>query len=109
VQDAARAVFSSPLSTSGIEITVLFVDTGGQRPDVDNALKRAVDALKGVVYRDDKQVNSVRAVAVPNDPALREIDGMPHATFAQLLDGGKFLIRVRIPTEPSILRDLRTS
>jgi hypothetical protein len=108
VRAAGRAEFASPLSSNGIEIVLVFVDTG-TRPDVDNVLKLAVDALKGIVYNDDKQVSSARAVAVPNDPALRAIGGVPHATFAHLLDGGKFLIRVRVPAEPSILRDLRTS
>ena len=54
-------------------------------------------------------MRSARAEAVPDDPTLRVIDGIPHATFAQLFDGTDFLIRVRVPPTPSIARELRSS
>jgi hypothetical protein len=108
VCDAARAVFASPLSDYGIEIKIVFIDQG-QRPDVDNVVKPITDALQGIVYFNDKQVTDSRSVAIRNDPTLRVIDGVPHATFAQLLDSGQFLMRVHVPAEPSIWRELRTS
>ncbi len=50
------------------------------RADVENILKPILDALKGIVYFDDKQVRSVRVVAISPgeyvsihcaDPAVR--------------------------------------
>lgn len=108
VRTAARAVFPSPLLSENIEIVLVFVDRGS-RPDVDNVLKPALDALEGIVYVDDRQVRSVRSEAVPNDDSLRTVDGTPHLTFAKLLDGAHFLIRVRVPGVPTIAGELPTS
>jgi hypothetical protein len=108
IRTAARAVFPLPLLSDNIEIVLLFVDSGS-RPDVDNVLKPALDALKGIVYVDDRQVRSVRSEAVPNDPALRTVNGSPHLTFSSLLDGGHFLIRVRVPGVPTIATELASS
>jgi hypothetical protein len=105
VQAAARAVFASPLRSNGIEIVVLFVDAGGQRPDVDNALKLAMDAMKGIVYVDDRQVRSARAEAVPKDLSPPS----DHLTFAKLLEGREFLIRVRVRGIPTIAAELPSS
>ena len=108
VRTAARAVFPSPLLADNIESVLLFVDRGS-RPDVDNVLKPALDALKGIVYLDDRQVRSVRCEAMPNDDSLRVVNGTPHPTFATLLDGAHFLIRVRVPSVPTIAGELASS
>ena len=105
VQAAARAVFPSPLRSNDIEIVVLFVDTGGQRPDVDNVLKPALDAMKTIVYMDDRQVRSARAEAVPKDLS----PPLGHLTFEKLLAGNEFLIRVRVRGIPTIAAELPSS
>jgi Holliday junction resolvase RusA-like endonuclease len=109
VKQAALQAFPSPLTSNWIEITVLYVDAR-QRPDVDNVLKPIQDALKGIVYRDDWQVCSCRSAVLPNDPTHRtKEDGKPHGTFARLLDGNHFLIRVKVPDRPTILEMLTSS
>ena len=80
-----------------------------RRPDVDNAVKRIVDALKGVVYHDDNQLTDYRSAVVSKDETPRIVDGIPHNTFARLMDGNEFLLRVRVPPVPSIFNDLTTS
>ena len=50
VRNVARAEFASPLRSVGIEMKSVLFDPG-QRPDVDNVLKRIADALKGIRVR----------------------------------------------------------
>jgi hypothetical protein len=60
---------------------------------VDNVIKPVLDALIGVVYHDDRQVRSVRAVAVPTDDAI----SMPGWVSREVLDrfyGDEFLINI---------------
>lgn len=52
---------------------------GARRGDLDNRLKVALDALKGILFVDDKQVTSIKAVRVerPGRPAmLVQVDGV---------------------------------
>jgi Endodeoxyribonuclease RusA len=108
IQDAARAQFSAPLAALGIEIIVVFADSR-KRPDVDDVQKLVLDALKGIVYADDRQVVSGRAEVLPRDDRLRMVGGAPHRTFAQLLDTDQFLIRILVPVFPSIANELPSS
>jgi Holliday junction resolvase RusA-like endonuclease len=108
VRAAALEQFASPLTSRWIEITVVYLNAS-QRPDVDNVLKPIQDALSSAVYHDDAQVCSCTSAVLPNDPAHRTIDGKPHGTFAKLLDGQHFLIRIVVPDAPSILGLLTSS
>jgi hypothetical protein len=58
-----------PLESDRIDLDIWFEAVRGMRPDVDNILKPILDALNGIVYADDRQVRSVRVVAVPSDDA----------------------------------------
>ena len=63
VADEARKEIARPIDALDIEVEVLYatrqkVDI---RADVDNILWPTLDALKGVAYRDDRQVRSVTA------------------------------------------------
>jgi hypothetical protein len=63
---------------------------------VDNILKPILDAFKGVVYVDDSQVRSVRAVALPRDDAYR-LSGTMSADFLRRLladDVDEFVVDV---------------
>jgi len=108
IQSAAKERVSTPLESANLEVVVLFADMPS-RPDVDNVLKVILDALKGIVFWDDWQVRSVRAEALPRDDSLRIVRGNPHHTFARVLDGGEFLIRVSAPQVPTIKSQLESS
>jgi Holliday junction resolvase RusA-like endonuclease len=56
VASVARNVFSSPLRGKNISIRITVYYNGFPSFDTDNISKPIIDALKGVVYRDDKQV-----------------------------------------------------
>ena len=43
-------------------VDVLFVSKSNRRRDIDNMIKLVLDALNGVVYRDDSQVVEIHAV-----------------------------------------------
>ena len=62
--DAARKVIDKPITTNDIELEVLYVTNApaAETLDVDNVGKQTLDALKGVVYLDDRQVRAVRIV-----------------------------------------------
>lgn len=51
--------------SSRIEVAVFFGADRHVRPDVDNVMKPILDALKGCVYEDDRQVWSIRCTALP--------------------------------------------
>jgi Holliday junction resolvase RusA-like endonuclease len=109
VAAAARPHFAS-LATGPVEIEIFYVeDPPGERLDPDNVPKPINDALKGIVYADDNVVVSARCHVVPKDEALKERNGVPHLTFARLLTGDEFLIRVLRPDVPSVTHTLRTS
>jgi len=108
VAKAARAHFTAPVEKGVVEIRVVFLD-GPQRPDSDNVLKPILDALKGIVFTDDRLVMDASAAPLPNDPTLKTRDGVPHLTNEKLLQGQEFLIIVRLPDVPSITHTLRTS
>jgi Holliday junction resolvase RusA-like endonuclease len=108
IQSAARAVFTTPLESSSIEVIIAFADAQA-RPDVDNVSKPILDALKGIVFWDDHQVRANRVEALPDDDNLRTVGGRPHRTFARVLEGREFLIRVLVPAAPTIRTQLEST
>jgi DNA-directed RNA polymerase subunit RPC12/RpoP len=58
VQAVARAAIATPITSSDIEIEIVYSTTAKQqvRLDTDNVNKPTLDALKGVAYVDDAQV-----------------------------------------------------
>jgi Holliday junction resolvase RusA-like endonuclease len=107
VQAAALAEFRLPLS-GRVEVLVIYSGRRAPQLDTDNAAKLIQDALKGIAYYDDSQVKDTRVVALSEDE-LREVRGQPHHTFARILDGDRFLIRILADTPPSIADHLKTS
>lgn len=63
VADAARNTVSEPVASStGIRIEVDWFTSGLEnKPDVDNIIKPIQDALMGIVFADDSQVETVTA------------------------------------------------
>lgn len=79
-------------SSPRIDIEIWFAADHLARGDVDNIIKPVLDALNGVVYVDDRQVRSVRAVALP----MRDIVSMTMTRndVAARLNGEEFLINI---------------
>ena len=92
IRVAARSVVERPTASRRLDVDVWFCADSVSRADVDNVLKPVLDALCGVVYLDDRQVRSVRAVAVPNDDAMR-FSG-PLSVINRLFAGREFLVNV---------------
>ena len=63
------AVFSPPASWSGAKVTRTLGHPHCQRPDLDNCVKSATDALNGIAYADDGQVAEISCRKVWGDVA----------------------------------------
>jgi len=93
IRASAAKQIQRPLNTNRIDIDVIFsAKVGTVRADVDNVAKPILDALKGVVYKDDKQVRSIRVAALPQGEAvsLRGNFGV----HLRLQKGEEFLINI---------------
>ena len=96
IQEAARAVFKKPAQSPRIDVEIIFAAKDRNlRADVDNVAKPILDALKGIVYDDDKQVRSVRIVALPLDDAFKLPGEASQKSFARLLECQEFLVVVK--------------
>lgn len=91
-REAAKQI-SKPLASGRIDIDVLFsAKAGNPRADVDNVAKPVLDALKGVVYHDDRQVRSMRVLFLPQDDVVDARGSL--AVHLRLNQGEEFLINV---------------
>jgi len=70
IQEATKEQVPYPIKSGRIDIEIFFVALSTMRADVDNIIKPILDALVDIVYFDDKQVRSVRAVAIPPDDIM---------------------------------------
>ena len=63
VRQAAATQVCLPITEKDIEVEINYSTLAeeGVRADIDNVIKPTLDALKEVVYRDDRQVRSVTA------------------------------------------------
>ena len=55
-QKFIREQFSDPIIESNIAITLKICLTGNKIPDLDNCLKLCIDALQGIVIKNDNQI-----------------------------------------------------
>ena len=92
VQNAARELVPFPIGSKRIDIEIWF-RSEHLRPDVDNIIKPILDALQGIVYFDDKQVRSVKVVALPHDDAYILSGWFKMETFDRL-DSGEFFVDI---------------
>jgi Holliday junction resolvase RusA-like endonuclease len=93
IRDAAVALVPKPTKSRRVDVEIWYRAENVSRGDVDNVIKPVLDALNGIVYEDDRQVRSVRAVAVPLD----DVVGIRGSTGLDVLDrfnGEEFLINV---------------
>jgi hypothetical protein len=70
IQKATKDQVPYPVKSGRIDIEIFFVALSTIRSDVDNIIKPILDALVDIVYFDDRQVRSVRAVAIPPDDIM---------------------------------------
>jgi Holliday junction resolvase RusA-like endonuclease len=61
VKTAAAAEIKTPITADDIDVEIVYgtVRKHDERLDADNVNKPTLDALKGIAYRDDRQVRSV--------------------------------------------------
>jgi Holliday junction resolvase RusA-like endonuclease len=85
ISAAATAEVSRPIRSGRIDLEVWFRSPGVSRADVDNILKPILDALKGIVYVDDRQVRSVKVVALPTNDAFKLVGTMSPEIMDRLL------------------------
>lgn len=96
IRAAAAAAVSKPSDSNRIDIDIIFASKDRSlRADVDNIGKPVLDALKDVLYTDDRQVRSIRVIALPLDDAFKTTGTMSQATWERLLACEDFLIVVR--------------
>ncbi len=74
-----------------IDVEIIFA-TRGAALDVDNAPKRILDALKGIVYESDSQIRAVKSVGLRLDQGFRA-RGSPDV-YRRLLSGKEFLVNI---------------
>jgi Holliday junction resolvase RusA-like endonuclease len=89
--EARKQVQGPPLSSSTIDVEIIFAARGA-RPDVDNVSKLILDAMKGTVYNDDKQIRAVKIVGLRLDQGFRA-RGSPEV-YKRLLPGNEFLVNI---------------
>src|SRR5688572_203123 len=89
IQSAAMPQCSAPLGSHLLAVEIWFAAHRRDRADVDNVAGPILDALKGVVYLDDRQVRSVMVTALPiqwTDEDRWKLDGVNEYSLAALLD-----------------------
>src|SRR5262245_57145408 len=69
VRVAATAAIPRPIESDDIEVEIVYSTTRqqAQRLDADNVNKPTLDALKGIAYRDDRQVRAVTSTLFDNN------------------------------------------
>jgi len=92
IQSAAKDIVPYPVKSKRIDIEIWF-ESEFLRPDVDNVIKPILDALQGIVYFDDKQIRSVKVVAVPHDDIFA-LSGWSKIETTQRLRNGEFFIDI---------------
>jgi Holliday junction resolvase RusA-like endonuclease len=63
VRRLARSIFSRPITSSDIEVSIDYFHSVRRRVDADNVAKCILDALNRVAYVDDRQVRHQYATA----------------------------------------------
>jgi Holliday junction resolvase RusA-like endonuclease len=89
--EARKQVQGAPLSSSKIDVEIIFA-TRGAVLDVDNAPKRILDTLKGIVYDNDAQIRTVKSVGLRLDQGFLA-RGSPEV-YKRLLSGKEFLVNI---------------
>lgn len=108
IRAGCSTVVATPSKSNRLDIDIIFASKDRSlRADVDNIAKPVLDALKDVLYTDDRQVRSIRVVALPLDDAFKANGSMSEDAWDRLLRCDEFLIVVRDnePLEISVPRE----
>ncbi|MBU6445569.1 MAG: RusA family crossover junction endodeoxyribonuclease [Alphaproteobacteria bacterium] len=105
VRDACRAILPEGhwATESLVAVTLYYFPPIEMDGDIDNIVKFILDALKGLLYVDDSQVE--RLVVQKFEPQRMYQFSSPSAVLSDALTGEKPLLYVRISTDPH--EDLR--
>ena len=93
IKDATKKQVPYPVKSGRIDIEIFFVALRTMRADVDNIIKPILDALIDIVYFDDNQVRSVRAVAISPDE-LNSFHNADSRALKRLFNSNEFLIDI---------------
>jgi len=95
-QAAVESVASPIKAKERVKIEIDWFSEGFKnKPDIDNIVKPILDALKGTVYTDDKQVES-QTIRKHNTLGVLSFWSEPLSIIEPLLDGNKDYIFIRI-------------
>jgi Holliday junction resolvase RusA-like endonuclease len=75
--------FRGPPETAALEVALKFFTATAVRGDIDNLVKTVLDALNGVVWKDDKQITALYAEVTEKDPRPRTEIFVRHAAGTQ--------------------------
>jgi Holliday junction resolvase RusA-like endonuclease len=88
IKDAAAAKFqNAPSDRDWLYIRIILFTWKKGGPDIDNIIKPIVDALKGVVYRDDKQISHCLSTRIDLEkPNNIPSDNISSDLYKELID-----------------------
>jgi ribosomal protein L14E/L6E/L27E len=95
-QEAAKSVASLIKDKEKVKVEIDWFSEGFEnKPDADNIAKPIIDALKGIVFTDDKQVES-HTVRKHDTLGVISLWREPLSIVEPLLDGNRDYVFVRI-------------
>jgi len=93
IQEATREQVPYPVRSGWVDIEIFFVALRTMRADVDNVIKPILDAFIDIVYFNDNQVRSIRAVAISPDEII-SFHNADSKAMKRLYKGNEFLIDI---------------
>ena len=85
IREAAKPVVPYPSRSPSIDIDILFQRHTSLGLEADHIITPILEALKGMVYHDDRQVRSVRVIALPAEEASHLTGSLESPVFTRLL------------------------
>lgn len=70
----AKADWNAPPLTVGLAVRIEFYFATNRKRDLDNHNKIVLDALNGIVWEDDKQIDDLHLVRNPADPVNPRVE-----------------------------------
>lgn len=94
IRATATDLLDYPLQFLRIDVEIWFSTPGVSRSDVDKIIESVLDAFVGIVYVDDSQVWSVKAVAITSDDAISVPNKVNAENILRVLKGDESLVMV---------------
>lgn len=101
VRAEAKRRIDTPIDSADVEVSILYssVRNALQRLDIDNTLKPTLDALCGIAFTDDRQVQAVTARLIDRSAEMIELgaeDRLGRYLFNAILNGGDEVVIVHV-------------